>query len=103
MSLLPLNRLNDYVGVAAVLRGLLAGAVLAMAWTQLSSSTHLTWLTLRWLAGIGGPLIVWAMVRQILRFRNTQAATGVLFAGVILTFIGELTANLLFLELHQPL
>ena len=33
------------------------------------------------------------MVWRILRYRNTQAATGVLFVGVIVTFIGELERN----------
>ena len=32
-----------------------------------------------------------------------QAATGVLFAGVILTFIGEMSAALLYTELHVSL
>jgi hypothetical protein len=52
---------------------------------------------------VAGPLAVWLMVRQILKYRNTQAATGVLFVGVILTFIGELTADLLFHELRVPM
>jgi hypothetical protein len=43
------------------------------------------------------------MVWRILRYRNTQAATGVLFVGVIVTFIGELSATLVSRELHLPL
>jgi len=43
------------------------------------------------------------MVWRILRYRNTQAATGVLFVGVIVTFIGELSATLVSRELHVPL
>ena len=58
---------------------------------------------LRWLAGILGPLVISIMAVRILRYRNTQAATGVLFAGVILTFIGEMSAALLYSELHVPL
>ena len=42
------------------------------------------------------------MVLRILRYRNTQSATGVLFVGVILTFIGEATAALLYRELSIP-
>jgi hypothetical protein len=60
------------------------------------------WLALRWLAGILGPLVVCWMTMQILKLRNTQAATGVLFVGVILTFIGELSASLLYYDLKIP-
>jgi hypothetical protein len=42
------------------------------------------------------------MVWRILKYRNTQSATGVLFAGVILTFIGELSAALLDKDLSHP-
>jgi hypothetical protein len=61
------------------------------------------WLVLRWLAGIVAPLVLAVMVWRILRYRNTQAATGVLFVGVIVTFIGELSATLVSQELHLPL
>jgi hypothetical protein len=61
------------------------------------------WLVLRWLAGIVAPLVLAVMVWRILRYRNTQAATGVLFVGVIVTFIGELSATLVSRELHLPL
>ena len=58
---------------------------------------------MRWLAGILGPLAIAVMAIRILRYRNTQAATGVLFAGVILVFIGEMAAALLYAELRVPL
>ena len=70
-------------------------AALAMGMGLLTESTYWIWLALRWLAGILGPWAVCIMVHRILRYRNTQAATGVLFVAVILTFIGELTADLL--------
>jgi hypothetical protein len=60
------------------------------------------WLALRWLAGIVGPFVVWHMVRRILAFRNTQSATGVLFVGVVLTFIGELMGDVLFRLVGVP-
>ena len=40
---------------------------------------------------------------RILKYRNTQAATGVLFVGVILSFIGDMTAALLLQETTLPL
>ena len=70
---------------------------------DVSDGTHWTWFAMRWLAGILGPLVISIMALHILRYRNTQAATGVLFAGVILTFIGEMSAALLYSELHVPL
>jgi hypothetical protein len=52
---------------------------------------------------LAGPLLLSLMVRRILRYRNTQSATGVLFAAVILVFIGETTAALLFRDFQWPL
>jgi hypothetical protein len=81
------------------------GDGLVLAWDALAggTQTHWLWLSLRWGAGIIGPLIVAAMTWRILKYRNTQSATGVLFVGVILTFLGEMTALLLYRELGLPL
>jgi len=103
MSTAPLNRMTVLFGVTALLRLFVAGGGLLMAGDQLSGQTHLMWLSLRWTAGIVGPLVLSVMIWRILKFKNTQSATGVFFAGVILTFIGELTADLLFRDLHIPL
>ena len=103
MSIAPLSRVNFNFGIAAVIRLLLAAAVLGMSWGQVETSTQSIWLSLRWTAGLIGPVAVSVMVGRILRYRNTQAATGVLFVGVILTFIGEMTAALLERELGLPL
>ena len=102
MPLAPLIHLNFYLGAAAILRFLVSAIALASGIGSLTQSTYWIFLALRWLAGILGPMIVCIMVHRILRYRNTQAATGVLFVGVILTFIGELTADLLFRTLHVP-
>jgi hypothetical protein len=95
MPLTPLIWLNAGLGLAAVLRCLVSLGALALGIGVLTESTYWIWLALRWLAGILGPLAACIMVHRILRYRNTQAATGVLFVAVILTFIGELTADLL--------
>ena len=42
------------------------------------------------------------MVHRILKYRNTQSATGVLYVGVVMTLTGELTATLLAYELSVP-
>ncbi len=95
MPLAPLIWINAGLGLAVLFRCLVSLAGLIMGIGLLGESTYWIWLALRWLAGILGPGAACIMVHRILRYRNTQAATGVLFVAVILTFIGELTADLL--------
>jgi len=102
MPLEPLMQLNAGLGVASIVRFLVSTICLGSAFGTFSQSIFWIWLALRWLAGILGPMAVCVMVYRILRYRNTQAATGVLFVGVILTFIGELTADLLQRALSKP-
>jgi hypothetical protein len=103
MSIAPLSRLTLFFAGAALARLALSSLGLALAWNELTGNVYWMWLSLRWTAGIVGPLIVAWLAWRILRYRNTQAATGVLFVGVILTFIGEMTALLLYRELAIPL
>ena len=102
MPLAPLIWLNAGLGLASVFRCLVSVAALTMGIGVLTDATYWIWLALRWLAGILGPMAACIMVHRILRYRNTQAATGVLFVAVILTFIGELTADLLQRALRVP-
>ncbi len=99
MSTDPLNRLNTYLGGASIIRLVLSALTFMSAFNRVSGPTQETWLALRWLAGIFGPLLVSLMVWRILKYRNTQSATGVLFVGVILVFIGDMTGALLGREL----
>ncbi len=110
MSISPLSRVNVLLGIAAVARLVLAGAGLLLysPWTTGDGGfdwkpIHSVWLCLEWLGGILGPLLVVWMVWRIMKYRNTQAATGVLFVGVILAFLGEMTGALLRRELNLPL
>jgi hypothetical protein len=103
MSITPLGRVNACFGSAAILRLVVSLVGLVLVWPSLMGGTPVLWLVLRWTAGIGGPLVLTVMVWRILRYRNTQAATGVLFVGVIVTFIGELSATLVSRETHVPL
>lgn len=98
MSIAPLSRLNTYLGIATVVRLLLSVVALVIGWKLLHGPTHQIWLGLRWLAGILGPGVAVVLTWRILRYRNTQSATGVLFVAVILSFIGELMATLLYWE-----
>ena len=103
MSIEPLQRLSLLFGVAVAVRLVVSVVGCVLGGHSLHDGTHWTWFAMRWLAGILGPLVISIMAVRILRYRNTQAATGVLFAGVILTFIGEMSAALLYSELHVPL
>ncbi len=112
MSIEPLKRVNLHLGIAGVMRLVLSAVILLMFLGGVedadgrligSSAASSTWLGLRWLAGVFGPLVVSLMVWRIMKYRNTQAATGVLFVGVILAFIGDMTAALLLSETKLPL
>lgn len=97
MQLVPLQRLVILMGVAVVARALLATTGLVLHW-QASPPLQMTfWLfvAFRWLAGILGPLLMARMAWIILKIPNTQSATGILYAGVILVFLGELVSQLL--------
>jgi hypothetical protein len=111
MPLARLERVNSAFGIAAIFRLLVSAWGLMRLDAALSSASssaptltsHAVWLALRWLAGVIGPIAVWFLVRRILKYKNTQSATGVLFVGVILTLIGELTADLLLRSLGRAL
>jgi hypothetical protein len=102
MPLAPLIWLNGGLGLATLFRFLVSTGALISDFGTLTQSFDWILLALRWLAGIFGPMVVCVMVHRILRYRNTQAATGVLFVAVILTFIGELTGDLLHRTLGVP-
>jgi hypothetical protein len=102
MPLMPLHLANDAVACAAGLRLVVSLAALVVASDEVVQQTYVLWMALRWLAGIVGLVVVSFLVRRILIFRNTQAATGLLFVGVILAFIGELTGDLLLRATGVP-
>lgn len=103
MSIAPLGRANVWLGVSLLFRTILSAIGIWLVRGSLSGSTHLVWLALRWSAGIVLPLILCLMTARILKYRNTQSATGVLFAAVILIFLGELAGMLLSREIGVPL
>lgn len=112
MSIDPLLRVNKFLGIASVVRLLISAVALLLLWNGAFDQSQGTsrwmmmpkmWLSLRWLAGVIGPLVVSVMVWRIMKYRNTQAATGVLFVGVILAFMGDMMAALLLSETMVPL
>jgi hypothetical protein len=97
MSLAPLFRLISAMIGTIVARAVLVGLGLLLAWRAGDAFDVTQWLfiAMRWLTGIVGALVVAVMAWQTLKIPNTQSATGILYVGVILTFIGELTSLLL--------
>src|SRR6266540_2614966 len=99
MSLTPLLRLLAALGVALVLRLLVAAAAL-WSWTAGHSLFNLEdetvlWLPLRWGLGFAGPAVLGWMAWESARIRSTQSATGILYVVVLFCFLGELTSQLL--------
>ena len=54
-----------------------------------SESIGLVYLVLRWIVGIGGPIVFPLLALHMLKLKETQPATGMLYVLVIFTFIGE--------------
>lgn len=114
MSTDPLNKVNVWLGIATLIRIAFAMTSLVFVRSNLQemldgvdgriwTTTHTIWLSMQWIGGMLGPLAICVAVVKILKFKNTQAATGVLFVGVILAFLGEMTGALLRHELSLPL
>jgi hypothetical protein len=108
MKLAPLRRLIVLLAAAVLARAAVCGAG---AWIELSMraggqavamSTWLVFLALRWLAGLLGVLVLTGLTWQTLKIPNTQSATGILYAAVVLAMIGELTSQLLSAETMYP-
>lgn len=97
MALAPLRKLVALMGGAVLLRGLFCAATTWLAWRSGSLTRVDDWLflSLRWLSGLIGALALVWMTWQTLKIPNTQSATGMLYVGVIATFLGELVSMLM--------
>ncbi len=105
MQLAPLRRLLALIFIATALRASVSvcGLLLTLQFAEpLTTSTWL-FLALRYIAGIAGVALFTYLARQTLKIPNTQSATGILYAAVILAFIGELTSQLLSASAPFPL
>lgn len=105
MELVPLKRLVMLMAAAILARMLLCAVGLGLHVGHSEWERFSWWLfvILRWCSGLLGTLVMAKMAWQTLKIPNTQSATGILYAGVILAFIGELTAQLLSVEALYPL
>lgn len=100
MKLLPLQRLVILMICAVGVRSAVCAFSLYLQLAYGDSLTFLAWafIALRWLSGLLGTLMLAILTWQTLKIPNTQSATGILYAGVLLTFIGELTSQLLSVD-----
>jgi len=105
MELLPLKRLVVLMAIALLVRTLVSGTGLYLQASSPPPLETTVWIfvSFRWLSGIIGTLILTLMSWYALQVPNTQSATGILYAGVILTFLGELTSQLLSADLLYPI
>ncbi len=105
MELLPLRRLVVLMACAIVARTLVSGTGLALQATSAQPLDTVFWIfvTFRWLSGLLGTFTFALMTWYTLKVPNTQSATGILYAGVILAFLGELTSLLLSVDYLYPL
>lgn len=105
MELAPLRRLVILMAVAVGIRTVVSavGLGLNLAYGEPPETTWWIFVGLRWLSGLVGTGVLALMTWYVLKVPNTQSATGILYAGVILSFIGELTSQLLSVETLYPL
>ncbi|MGC4006233.1 MAG: hypothetical protein QM811_25200 [Pirellulales bacterium] len=104
MELAPLRRLLILGAIGCGLRGVVWLACLAAEWSA-AGGVPPGWpfWVLHGGAGIFGTLGVLAMTWETLKIPNTQSATGILYVGVILTFLGETAGQLISQETLWPL
>lgn len=103
MSLRPLYQLLVGILVTSAARlalalfepnGFLNDAMHSSSDMVSGSASQVEWwfyVVLRWVMGIAAPILLSIMAWRTLRLRHTQAATGILYVVVIMTFIGEAT------------
>jgi len=105
MKLQPLKVLIGLGAFSLAARAVVCGTGLAhlAAAGELPTGT-IGWslVAFRWLAGLIGPGVMAYLTWQTLKIPNTQSATGILYAAVTLTFLGELTSQLLSRNLPVP-
>ncbi len=102
MSIGPLSWFARALAVAAILRLLMTSFSLFRFGFASHDLLHLLCLTVRIVGGILVPFATAVVVARILKYRNTQSATGVLFAALILVFMGEMMAAWLEHDLRIP-
>ena len=104
MQLAPLRRLVIWMAVMLLARAGVCGLGAFWQAHEVVDVSAMFWafVGLRWLAGLlGTGWIAW-LTWLTLKIPNTQSATGLLYAAVVMVFIGELTSQLLTLDAAYP-
>ncbi len=102
MSIQPLTWFTRALFVAGLARLLATSiSITHFGWTS-KDMTLTLWLLVRLTGSILVPLAAAFFVGKILKYRNTQSATGVLFAALILVFMGEMSATLIERTVRIP-
>jgi hypothetical protein len=104
MKLEPLKTLHRWAIAGTIVRGIGWVCCFVMEW-QLQGHKPEGWpfWSLHGGAGILGTLVVLIMSWETLKIPNTQSATGILYVGVIFTFLGEVAGLLISRETMYPL
>ena len=108
MKLEPLKRLIMLLVAAVAVRAVVSGSGAVLEAGRMMAQAHgptTSWylfVALRWLTGLVSVAVLGGLTWQTLKIPNTQSATGILYAGVIVAFIGELTSQLLSAEAVYP-
>jgi hypothetical protein len=105
MELAPLRRLLLLMGGGTAARAIVCGGGLAWAVAAAGAPSPTWWslVGLRWLSGIVGVLVLCVLAWRTLLIPNTQSATGILYAAVIIVFMGELSSQFLSIGTPYPL
>jgi hypothetical protein len=91
--------------VVAILARAAGFALLLLAWPGAFDGLFgrdVIWASWRAAFGFVGPLVLVWMTRDALRYRHTQAATGILYVAVFFALMGELAATYLELRTGYP-
>jgi hypothetical protein len=105
MELLPLKRLVVLMVIAILVRTVVSGTGLILQASSPAPLETVFWIfvSFRWLSGLLGTFTLALMAWYTLKVPNTQSATGILYTGVILTFLGELISQLLSVDTLYPI
>lgn len=104
MKLEPLKTLHRSAFAGTIVRGACWVCCFVLEWQRLGQlPPGWPFWGLHGGAGILGTLAVLGMSWETLKIPNTQSATGILYVGVILTFLGEVAGLLISRETMYPL
>jgi hypothetical protein len=108
MKLDPLKSLLMWLAVFVVVRMVFCAVSVSFELTDPDmpprpANVWFLYVVFRWVFGFCGVLVLTALARLTLRIPNTQSATGILYAAVVLAIIGELTSRLLSVPTAFPI